>query len=101
VNNTDFPHSRRKHSRNSVLFKAKILFENQSIDCEILDISAGGARVRGERQLEHGLSVILNLDPFGEIPCEIAWQKGINLGIKFQGNPEEVAEIVLAMAVYK
>jgi hypothetical protein len=72
VNDTDFPYSRRKHSRNSVLFKAKILFENQSIDCEILDISAGGARVQSKGQLEHGLSVILNLDPFGEIPCEIA-----------------------------
>ncbi len=101
MNDTDFPYSRRKHSRNSVLFKAKIFFENQSIDCEIMDISAGGARVRGERQLELGLSVILNLDPFGEIPCEIAWQKGLNLGMKFQGNSEEVAEIILAMAVYK
>ncbi len=101
MNDTDSPYSRRKHSRNSVLFKAQIFFENQSIDCEIMDISAGGARVRGERQLEHGLSVILNLDPFGEIPCEIAWQKGIILGMKFQGNQEEVAEIILAMAVYK
>lgn len=101
MNDTDFPHSRRKHSRNSVLFKAKILFENQSIDCEILDISAGGARVRGKRQLEYGLSVILNLDPFGEIPCEIAWQKGQNLGMKFQGDPVEIAEIILAIAVYK
>ena len=101
MNDTDFPYSRRKHSRNSVLFKAKIFFENQSIDCEIMDISAGGARVRGERQIELGLSVILNLDPFGEIPCEIAWQKGLNLGMKFQGNSEEVAEIILAMAVYK
>jgi c-di-GMP-binding flagellar brake protein YcgR len=101
VNDTDFPYSRRKHSRNSVLFKAKIFFDKQSISCEILDISAGGARARVQRQLKHGLHVTLNLDPFGEIPCEIAWQKDQNLGMKFQGDPVEIAEIILAMAVYK
>lgn len=98
---TDSPHSRRKHSRKSVLFKAKISFEEQNINCEILDISAGGARTKVARQMKHGLHVTLNLDPFGEIPCEIAWQKGQTLGMKFQGDPEKVAEIVLAMAVYK
>ena len=101
VKQTDSPHSRRKYSRQPVLFKAKIFFDEQSIDCEILDISAGGARAKVQQEIKHGSHVTLNIDPFGEISCEIAWQKGQILGMKFQGNPVEIAEIILAMAVYR
>lgn len=92
--------SRREHLRKKVFLKAELRCGNNAASCDILNMSAGGAKVVTSLKVTTGSSVTLNLDPFGELPGEIVWQNGEEMGINFQKDPEQIAEIVLGIALY-
>ena len=95
------PQSRRKYERKSVICDAQILMDDQVIACEIKDISAGGASALAAEKLDDARqTVTLSIRPFGDFTCDVAWKNGKRLGLRFHNDPEMMAEIVLAMAVY-
>lgn len=80
---------RQQHPRSAVLCPAKIQSGDRQIDCEILNLSAGGAKVRVSQSFDYEPSVSITIDDFGTYPCDIVWQDGEHLGIRF---PESVRE---------
>lgn len=92
--------SRRQHPRKKVFLRAELRSGNDAAPCDILNLSAGGARISSTLKVSAGSRVILNLEPFGELPGEIVWQNGEEMGINFQKDPAQIAEIVLGIALY-
>lgn len=92
--------SKRKFARRPLTFEAIIRRDNETMPCSILNISSGGAKAKLDATIDKNTPVILDLAPFGSFPCRVAWQRGTTLGLKFQTDPLEMAEVVLAMAVY-
>lgn len=92
--------SRRTYPRTSVYLTGLFSADDQSTSCDILNISAGGARIRLIGTIGTCQTFRLGIPPFGEFPCAIIWQNGDDLGLKFHDDPAAMAEIVLAMAVY-
>ena len=92
---------KRDHDRQTVVYEARISFGGNIFDCQILNISAGGARARVVEEFEgEDGPVVMSLDPFGDFPCDISWNAGNNFGVRFKGDPTSMAEVVMAIAVY-
>lgn len=96
---TDYQ-GRRSSERKKVLLKAKLVIARESYDCDILNISTGGAKIQCAQKIESGTKVVLNLDPFGEFSSEVVWQRGDEAGIRFEQGSENIAEVVLGIAIY-
>ncbi|OFX09257.1 MAG: hypothetical protein A2516_11655 [Alphaproteobacteria bacterium RIFOXYD12_FULL_60_8] len=89
--------------RKRTLFEAFLAFDGRSVPASVLDISAGGARLRIEGEttgFPETLPVILNLGQFGKIPARIAWRQGDHLGMRFLADESYMADTVMALAVY-
>jgi hypothetical protein len=72
-------------------------------DCVILDVSAGGARVKFDGPLGDREGVDLKSGPRLRIaaamdfPVEVAWQDGSVVGLRFLNDPYEVAGALEAL----
>jgi len=86
------PKDRRRFTRNSVLWMGRIIAGDHVVDCKVLNISVGGAKVVVSDAFEHGEPVTLHIDRFGEFEGEIVWQSGKKRGIKFLEDPQIVAQ---------
>ncbi len=94
------PSDGREFERKNTMFGARLSVGDNAYDSEIVNISFGGAQVRVGRSLKNGDKVILEVEPFGSFETEIRWSDGKDVGIKFNGDPEKVAELVMAIATY-
>ena len=91
----------REHDRKGVLFAARIIVDDKPIDCELANISFGGAQVHlGRKNLKPGTKVILEVDPFGTYNVEVRWCRKGDVGIKFVDDQAKVSELVMAIATY-
>lgn len=84
----------RKYPRRLVLLSGAVYVENRAVDCRILDISVGGARLRTERNFDHDKRFPLMIYRFGEFPVEVAWEQETDLGIAFVDDPEDIERII-------
>lgn len=84
----------RKFPRRLVLLSGAVYVENRAVDCRILDISVGGARLRTDRNFDHEKRFPLMIYRFGEFPVEVAWEDETDLGIAFVDNPDEIQRII-------
>ncbi len=84
----------RKFPRRLVLLSGAIYVENRAVDCRILDISVGGARLRTERAFEHDSRFPLMIYRFGEFPVQVAWEDDTELGITFTDEPDEIQRVI-------
>jgi len=93
---------RREHTRRDVVFASEMLFNDRNLPCSILNISAGGAKLKiaGEREKEYPRTAELDITPFGRFTVTVVWHTGEHLGVKFHDGPEKMAEVLIAMAVY-
>jgi len=94
------PTNGRAFDRKDVLFAAKLVNGEESVDCEILNISFGGAQVRVEKLLDYGENVSLDIDPFGSFNMEVRWVDNKSAGLRFEDDRTKVAELVMAIATY-
>ena len=67
----NIPEGNREHERKDILFGAKLAVGDDNIDCEIVNISFGGAQVRASRTMKSGAKVTLEIDPFGVFAMEV------------------------------
>jgi hypothetical protein len=78
---------RRKEQRQLTLKTGKIIsFDIQSeIDCAILDISDGGARILLPVGIDLPDTFDLAVDPDGQAKyCRVVWKQGNRIGVSFQ-----------------
>ncbi len=94
------PSEGRKFERKNILFSAKLIVEDEKIDCEIVNISFGGAQVQVSRPLKARAAVILEIEPFGIFTTEVRWCRKPDVGLKFNDDSSKVAELVMAIATY-
>lgn len=85
---------RHEPARRSVLWPADICCGDQVVACEILNISAGGAKVRAKASFQYDLPIILQIDQVNALAGEVIWLNGEDLGIRFHEQPDKVAELV-------
>ncbi len=91
----------REHERKGVLFAARLIVDDKAIDCELINISFGGAQVRlGRKLLKPGKKAALEVDPFGTYNVEVRWCRKGDAGIKFVDDQAKVSELVMAIATY-
>jgi hypothetical protein len=77
-----------------------MLIGDAAIDCEIVNISIGGAQIRVRRTLTRGQIIVLDIDPFGTFETEVRWYDDGDVGVKFKGDQAKVSELVVAIATY-
>ncbi len=66
--------------------------EDTQVDnlCDVVDFSAGGARVRLVDPMAEISRITLGLRHFGFFPARVVWRNGEELGLKFDLTPETV-----------
>ncbi len=93
----------RQFGRKSVALAGKIRSDGSAdgpVDCEILDLSPGGAKIASSAQLEKGAAVFLQIEKLGEYEADVAWVRKSQAGLTFRASPEAMAEVVMAIAIY-
>lgn len=92
--------SRRQDARYPSLLNARLSHGDQIFQCRLKNISVGGAMVELDREIDTKDAVTLNLGSFGEFACEIIWKNKSRLGLTFLDRPEQMAEVIMGIAVY-
>lgn len=92
--------SRRVFDRQSCAFSSELNFDGSSLPCQIVNISAGGAKLRLESPMGPLATAELNITPYGRFAVDIVWNSGTLIGIRFHASPDTMAEIIMAMATY-
>ncbi len=87
-------HDRQRHPRTAVLCPAKLASAGQAWDCEILDISAGGAKIRLPVPLDPAAELSLTVGSYGTFPVRLMWQNGQYLGVAFLCDLETSSRLV-------
>jgi hypothetical protein len=75
----------RKWRRKAVLNSAKILYRNRTcvMQCLVLNVSEGGAKLRPADMASCPDQFTLQLDDSRARDCEVVWRKSPFLGIRF------------------
>ncbi len=100
TDDTQSTQTQRQHERKDILFTARLLVGSESHECEIVNISHGGANIRVKRTLSAGDMVVLDIEPFGAFNMEVRWYDNGNAGVRFNDDPAKVGELILAIATY-
>jgi PilZ domain len=90
---------RRREMRTGVIKGAKITFGRSVIDCIVLDVSPGGARVRTEVVTPVPDQVILRFSGGSAFAAQLQWALGTELGFAFDGLAplsEDAASLALS-----
>jgi PilZ domain len=83
---------KRKFPRRPVLWRGHLENDGLKVDCTIWNISRGGARITLKQHVDFNNGVVLTIDRFGSMPCEIAWVRNADLGLQFRTDPKEICE---------
>lgn len=84
--------SRRREVRTSVIKRGKICFGPSLLDCIVLDVSPGGARVRMDVMVPLPETVILRFSGGSAFVSRIQWARGHEVGLGFERSAPMVDE---------
>lgn len=81
----------RRHPRYLTFRTGKIIADTREIECAVLDISAGGARLLAPRGTDIPKAFTLVVDPENStFACRLAWSDGQTAGVTFmQATPPQ------------
>jgi hypothetical protein len=78
------PTDNRQSKRQDCAFQAAAVIDGERIDCSIIDISTGGAKIAVRLSVERGAELALSLDKIGDLSAQVAWKSGGNVA---SGSP--------------
>lgn len=90
----------RAHARKDVLVPGRLLCGGEWRDCAIINVSAGGARLRVSGAYCQGAALCLEIAACGRFEGVAAWSRADELGISFSGDPAENALALIGLATY-
>ncbi|MCU7835012.1 MAG: PilZ domain-containing protein [gamma proteobacterium symbiont of Taylorina sp.] len=90
----------RKYAREKYSFSVDLISENFTENCQLIDISVGGCKVRASHKIDKGIPVKLIIKKFGQLEGKIIWNSHRNMGIRFSDDPNSVGELLIALATY-
>jgi len=82
----------RNTPRRAVLWKGKLEFGEFAFECQIRNISLGGAKLNAGLPLPPGTKFKLHLDRIGQLTGTVAWADDDLLGIRFEADPKFIRE---------
>ncbi len=82
---------KRQFKRASVLWQATLNCGNEPLDCQIYNVSPGGAKLRLAEPLTRFTQVQLDGRRFGKIPARVVWHQDDWIGLSFLDTPDKVA----------
>lgn len=82
----------RDNPRRAVLWTGQLTIGDHSFDCQIWNISFGGAKVNIGLPFAKGTEVTLSLENKGKFTGTVMWQTKENIGIKFNEGEEDLRE---------
>lgn len=85
---------RRDHPRLSVYVGAQLNSSERVDDCEILNISSGGAKIRVPESADYDAEVILTIKDHGSFAARVTWREGAYLGLEFAGDRERASRLI-------
>ena len=85
---------RRRYLRRSVLWPGTLKLGKGQLDCTILNMSLGGAKVALSQEHDCAGSVTLFGDRFEGLAATVVWQRGRVVGLQFKQEPGEVARVL-------
>lgn len=94
-----FALNRRNYERKSSGLDATVTVGDAATTCTVEDISPGGAQIVAAVDLSQGRNVVLNLEPFGSVTATVAWCRKGKLGLRFEGDPAVIAELIMSLAM--
>ena len=71
------------------------------VSCEIIDLSAGGAKLKISNAKQLNGEISLKIGDLGPYPAEIVWSRPPQMGVKFLASPDVMAEVIMAVALYR
>ncbi len=83
---------RRRQQRSAVLWAASLECGDQVADCVVLNLGLTGALLRLAVPFERSYPVTLRSYHFGHLDGRVIWREGNAVGLKFEGEPEQVVE---------
>jgi len=85
---------RRQTVRKRVLWTAQLGANARQLDCTILDVSLGGARIRVREEVPSRGPIAIACDRFGTFHAEVIWEKNLVAGLRFLESEARVAETI-------
>lgn len=82
----------RNAPRRAVLWSGNLEFGEYVFDCQIWNISLGGAKIRVGLPLLAGSEIQLSLDRYGTFRGIVVWNVDGNLGLRFDADSEIIRE---------
>ncbi|MFT4606844.1 MAG: hypothetical protein ACI9V8_000541 [Urechidicola sp.] len=74
---------------------------NISLACAIVNLSAGGAKLKISKAGTLSGEIALTIGEFGPYRAYVAWSRSPNMGVKFLDSPEVMADVIIAVAIYR
>lgn len=93
----------RKNKRHAINVPTDLLYENNRYRAQVMDISAGGAKLIFERVsivLPEHCPVIIDLPFLNQLPAHVIWVTGKRCGLKFNDEQNHVNDFLYALATY-
>ena len=84
----------RRYLRRSVLWPGSLQTRQGALDCTILNMSLGGAKVALSEARECSGNVTLLGDRFEGLSAFVMWQRGRLIGLQFKDAPADVARVL-------
>jgi len=85
---------RRRTIRKHVLWAGQLSANARQLDCAILDVSLGGARIRVNEEVPARGPIAIACDRFGTFHAEVIWEKNHVAGLRFLESHARVAETI-------
>ena len=93
------PTNKQQHMRYSTFARGKLFAGDREVDCDMLNISLGGAKLLLAEPVEADSDIRFKIEQVGEFSGRVAWRNGANVGIKFHEELSDVAGIVEAISI--
>ena len=88
------PEERQAYRRSAVWISARLMAGELVIPCDILNVSAGGVRIRTTRPCESNAPVNLEVDGLAGIAVSEAWRNDDLTGLRFDAPADEINRFV-------
>jgi hypothetical protein len=84
----------RAHPRYGTFCPGKFSIGDQTVDCVVLNISVGGAKIRVSGPIDDASQVRLLTEQIGEFAGRVVWRDGPTMGIAFHDQLRDIEHIV-------
>ncbi len=83
---------RRRHIRRSTILRGTLHIDARDIDCVILDLSVGGAKIMIREPVYSGARTTLRIDRVGAFSADVVWTSDEFCGLLFTGDNFTISE---------